>query len=246
MKKLVYLVLFFGACTTGIAQYAGQASSTMSAGGGQGATGQIYDLMGPISERNAKSADRYAEFQGSPYISNTFLPTTMFYNDENLGTIFYRYNALNEEIEIKKTNSEEETAKSLSRDKEVSILSNGKKLSFKTFVTSKNKTLNGYLTTLMDGKTFKLFKRTHVKFTEGKPAANSFVKAVPSRFSQFTEYYYQKEGVNRMDEITLKNSKLIKLVDDSKKEGLKSYLKENDLNIKDEADLIRAFEFLNQ
>ena len=90
-----------------------------------------------------------------------------------------------------------------------------------------------------------MYKRTLIKFTQGKPAANSFVKAVPSRFAQFIEYYFQKEGVNRIDEIPLKNGKLLKLIDASKRAGLKEFLKENSLNIKEEADLIQAFNFLN-
>jgi hypothetical protein len=246
MKKLICLLLVINSASISFAQYAGQASSNMSAGGGAGATGQIYDLMGPISERNKKNEDVYSEFQGSPYISNKFFPATMYYGKENVGKIYYRYNALNEEIEIKKTNDEEAPIQGLSRDKEISILSNGKKMNFKTFTTAKNSTLNGYLTTIIDGKTYDLYKRNYVKFTEGKPAPNSFVKAVPARFAQFTEYYFQKEGVNRMDEIKLKNNQLLKLLDNTKKSELKAFLKKNDLNIKEEADLIKAFDFLNQ
>lgn len=246
MKKLICLLIVINSASISFAQYAGQASSNMSAGGGAGATGQIYDLMGPISERSKKNEDVYSEFQGSPYISNNFQSTTMFYGEENLGQIFYRYNALNEEIEIKKANNEGAAIQGLARDKKISILSNGKKMSFKTFTTSKNNTLNGYLTTIIDGKTYDLYKRNYVKFTEGKPAPNSFVKAVPARFSKFTEYYFQKEGVNRMDEIRLKNNQLLKLLDDTKKSELKAFLKKNDLNIKEEADLIKAFAFLNQ
>ncbi len=246
MKKLICLFIVINSTSISFAQYSGQSSSNMSAGGGAGATGQIYDLMGPISERSKKNDDLYSEFQGSPYISNKFLPTTMYYGKENVGKIYYRYNALNEEIEIKKTNSEDATIQGLSRDKEISILSNGKKMSFKTFTTSKNSTLNGYLTTIIDGKIYDLYKRNYVKFTEGKPAPNSFVKAVPARFAKFTEYYFQKEGTNRMDEIKLKNKQLLKLLDNSKKAELKAFLKKNDLNIKEEADLIKAFDFLNQ
>ncbi len=245
MRNLLCLFFIFGAVTTGISQYAGQASTNMSAGGGEGASGAIYDLMGPISERNKKKENTYSDYQGSPYISDSFLPTTMYYGGENMGKIFYRYNALNEEIEIKKANIEEATVQSLSRDKKISILTDGKKMSFKTFTTSKKKTLNGYLTTIIDGKTYDLYKRNYVKFTEGKPAPNSFVKAVPSRFTQFTEYYFQKEGVNRMDEIKLKNNHLLKLLDGSKKAELKTYLKENELNIKNEQDLIKVFDYLN-
>ena len=245
MKKILF-TLILASSTICFGQYAGSASSNMSAGGGSGAQGAIYDLMGPISERNKKNEDRYVGFQGSPYISEDFLPATIFYGDENVGNIFYRYNALNEEIEIKRYNNDDLPVQGLSRDKKISILSNGNRMSFKTFTTSDNNTVNGYLTSIIDGETYDLYKRNYVKFTEGKPAANSFVKAVPSRFTQFTEYYFQKEGVNRMDEIKLKNRQLLKLLDKDTEAKLKDYLKSNDLNIKEEADLLKAFNFLNK
>jgi len=244
MKKILF-TLMLASSTICFGQYAGNASSNMSAGGGVGAQGAIYDLMGPISERNKKNEDRYVDFQGSPYISEDFLPATIFYGNENVGSIYYRYNALNEEIEIKRYNNDELPVQGLSRDKKISILSNGNRMSFKTFTTSNNNTVNGYLTTIIDGKTYDLYKRNYVKFTEGKPAPNSFVKAVPSRFTQFTEYYFQKEGVNRMDEIKLKNRHLLKLLDKDTEAKLKAYLKANDLNIKNEPDLLKAFNFLN-
>ena len=233
-------------CSLSYGQYAGQTATNMSAGDGGLGGGEIAALLGPISENQSKNRDLYADFQGSPYTSNEFAMTTMFYGDEDLGKIYYRYNALNGEVEIKNSLRESEQIKSLSRDKKVSILVDGHKMSFMTFITSKQKTLNGYLSTLSDDGAYKLFKRIHVKFTEGKAAPNSFVKAVPSRFSQFTEYYMQKEGVNRIDEIPLKNNKLVKLVDTSKRMDLKNHLKENSFNIKNEADLIKAFQFLNK
>ena len=70
-----------------------------------------------------------------------------------------------------------------------------------TFIDKGGNTMNGYLTQLVNGEHYDLFRRVHVKFTEGAPAQNSFVKAIPSRFSQFTEYYIQKKGVDRVDEL---------------------------------------------
>ncbi len=248
MKNLFYSLLSILSVQLTVAQYSGQVASNLTTGGSSvgGVSAQINTLLGPTYERGEKLKNYFDEFQGSPYTSNEFRPTTMFYNDENLGSIYYRHNALNEEVEIKKSNLEEEPIKSLTRDKNISVLIDGHKMSFKTFVDAKGRTMNGYLISLLDGAQYDLYKRTHVKFTEGKPATSSFTKAVPSRFSQFTEYYFQKEGVNRMDEITPKNGKLIKLISDATaKEKLKSYLKENDLNIKEEADLIKAIEYLN-
>lgn len=248
MIKSIYTLVFALVTNLAFAQYSGQVASNLSSGGDTNGSvsAQINTLLGPSADRKDKSNKSYESFQGSPYVSDDFKATTLFYKKDNLGTIFYRYNALNEEIEIRKTNLEEEGIRGLARDKEISILVDGKKMSFRTFVTSKKRTLNGYLVSLMEGKKYSLFKRTHVKYTEAQPAANSFTKPVPARFSQFTEYYFQKEGVNRMDEVTLRNGKLLKLLDASTKEKVKAFLKENDMSIKNEADLIKVFEFLNQ
>ena len=131
----------------------------------------------------------------------------------------------------------------MGRDKNISIYNDGKPMSFKTFIDRKGKTTNGYLTLLHDGETFDLFKRTHVKYTEGSPAQNSFVKATPNRFAHFVEYYMQKKGVDRIDEVQLKKNQLIKAVGGDK-QALSSYLKENSLDIKKEADLIKFFAYL--
>jgi hypothetical protein len=247
MKKYIYILVFAFGTNLALAQYSGQVASNLSSGGdtNAGVSAQISMLLGPATERGTKRVKNYDNFQGSPYVADLFLPSTLFYKDENVGSIFYRHNALHEEIEIKKSNLEDENERGLARDKDISILVNGKKMSFKTFVTSKKRTLNGYLIALKEGKKYDLYKRTHVKFTEAQAAANSFTKPVPARFAQFTEYYFQKEGVNRMDEIPARNGKLLNLLGSDAKSKLKPFLKENGLNIKNEADLIRVFEFLN-
>ncbi len=247
MKKYLFL-LPISLCTLLVqAQYSGQALSNASSGGSMdGSAAIINTLLGDMASRDAKRTKNYDEFQGSPYVSNNFQKTNIWYNDENMGDMLYRYNALNEEIEIKNTNLEEEAARSLARDKNIFVTIDGKKMGFKTFVTSKNKTVNGYLLNLLTGAKYDLYKRTHVKFTEGKPAPNSFVKAVPARFSHFTEYYFQKNGVNRIDEIPLSNGKLLKLLEGEDRAKVKTFLKENSIRIKDESDLIQVFGFLNR
>lgn len=139
--------------TTLQAQYSGQVPTNMGGASQNAAAGAaIANFLGPVNEAYQKRREiDLDKFQGSPYTSNTFAPTILKYNDEVVGNIYYRYNALNEEIEIKKTSSEDEPYKALVKDKEVSLLINAKPLSFKTFVTEKNETINGYLTLLQKG-----------------------------------------------------------------------------------------------
>ncbi|MFS4445090.1 hypothetical protein [Maribacter sp. 2307UL18-2] len=248
MKKSFLLAFTFFSALAMSGQTTGQLATYNSTRGDGGVTDAMYNYTaGSIGEKySEKDILDDDNIQGSPYTSNTFSPTPLYYKDEKVGNIFFRYNALNEEIEIMKANVEGETIRSLARDKELNIRPNGKKMSFKTFVTSKNRTTNGYLTELVNGDKYDLFKRIHVKYTAATASQNSFVKAIPARFTKFTEFYMQKKGVSRMDEVLSKKGKLLKLVDASEKESAKQFLKDNDLNLKEESDMIKFFEFLNQ
>jgi len=202
-------------------------------------------LLGGIDGRNSKLNKTLIGLQGSAYTADDYRYTTIYYEDEPQGNVYYRYNAYGQEIEIKTVNTVDAPLRSLEKDKKISIIVDGKPMSFKTFIDKKNETTNGYLIQLSEGK-HNLYKRIFVKYTEGQKAQNSFVRAIPARFTQFVEYYYFKEGSKRMDEIELKNKKLLKLVPEAEKAGLKAFLKENSLNIKNPADLDKAFIFLNK
>ncbi len=247
MHKPIFILFLILGITSANAQTTGQLATYSSFSADGGVTDALLNYAdGSFSENYSENTvlnDQY--IQGSPYTSNSFSPTQLYYKDEQVGNIFYRYNALNEEVEIRKTNSEGETIRSLAKDKELNLRLNGKKMSFKTFITSEKRTTNGYLTELVKGKEYDLYKRIHVKFSEATAPQNSFVKAIPARFIKFTEFYVQKKGTSRIDELPLKKTKLLNLLDDSKKGATKQFLKANDINLKDEADMIKVFEFLN-
>ncbi len=247
MKKTLVVALFGMIFIPAAGQYSGQVQSNMSSGGANaGSTAQIQGLLGPINDALNKRSFNLEDFKGSPYTNNEFQKTDLFYGEEKLGPLFYRYNALNQEIEIKMENNENEGIRALGRDKKIAILVDGKKTSFKTFVDKDGKTLNGYLTALTLEGTTRLYKRHYVKYTEGKKAENSFVQAVPSKFTHYTGYFLEIEGKNRVDEIELKNKKLLNMLSSDARSSLQTFLKENKLNIKKEYDLIRAIRFLNE
>ena len=228
-------------------QTSGQIALNQSGGGANsGPNAQISYLLGPITERDKKTSDKEFGIQGSAFTTESFLPGKLFFKDEFEGAIFYRYNAYQEEIEIAKVNVPGAPVQILNRDKSISIKSiTGNSIEFKTYIDKKKRTQNGYLTRLFDGE-YTLFKRSDIKYTQGQKAQNSFIKAIPARFTKFTEYYIYKKGGNQINELLPKNGKLLKVLDDSKKTALKNFIKEEKLNIKNEADLIKAFEFLNK
>ncbi|MCK0160642.1 hypothetical protein [Allomuricauda sp. F6463D] len=244
-KNFAPLLILFTAHTLS-AQYAGQVASGSSYNAASSA--MVSSVIGDMDNQYDRLSKQTGidQFSGSPYTNDGFKQAPVFYNDESMGNFYYRYNAYNEEIELKKTALPEEKVSALTKDKAIKVMAQGKPMGFATFIDSKGNTLNGYLTTVFDGENYDLFKRVNVKFTEGQKAQNSFVKAVPNRFTHFIEYYYQEKGVNRIDEVPLKTNKMIKLFKEPLKSTIKTYIKDNNLDLKNEADLIKTFEFLNE
>lgn len=245
MKKIFVALSFILSIITASAQASGQlATNQVSGGGGNSAT--VSYLLGDIKSGNEKREVKLDEIQGSAYTTDNFLPGRLFYKDEFQTTVFYRYNAYAEEIEVKDVDVPGAPVRGLTRDKAVNLITtDGKIFSFTTFIDKKGLTQNGYLTKLVDGK-YSLYKRFDVKYTQGQKAMNSFVKATPPRFSKFTEYYLELDGRKRIDELELSNRKLLKLVDPDKKEALKAYLKENKIKINKERDVLEVLTFLNK
>jgi len=236
---------YFGLALVLLSTNAFAQSGTLQ-GSAPGSNNQALDyLTGSIEGRDAKLNNIKVDLQGSAYTTEDFNYTTLHYDNELQGNVFYRYNAYHQEVEIKELNIKDEPVRSLAKDKKISIVVDGKPMSFRTFIDKNGKTTNGYLMQLSKGK-YNLFKRVVVKYTEGQKAQNSFVKAIPARFSKFTEYYFFEEGAKRMDEIELKNRKLLKLIPADRKESLKAFMKEKSLNIKDPKDLDEVFAFLNK
>lgn len=195
--------------------------------------------------RNNPYQKDLGDIVGTPYSTENFVRSTLFYMDEPQGEFYVRYNALNSLIEIKKSQLPEEEHKQLYADKDVSIKYLNKVLRFTTYINKKKETKNGYLSLIHDGKTYKLYHRLAVKYSEGKAAANSMVADIPSRYTHFEEFYYQKTGVNRIDFLPTSKGRFIKQFDKNLREEIKNYIKEKNTDLNNEEDLIALFEFIN-
>ncbi|MBO0343398.1 MAG: hypothetical protein VX798_13840 [Bacteroidota bacterium] len=245
MKKYLFACLVFVGASSAIAQTFGTVNASQVSGT-SGNSASISYLLGDVNSQKEKRKEKESDIQGSAYTTDVFLPGKLYYKDDFESDVFYRYNAYMEEIEIKSSNTPNSPVSGLRRDKNINLRSvDGKIFSFKTFIDNSGLTQNGYLTLLSDGK-YKFYKRVDVKYTEGQKAQNSFVKAIPPRFSQFTEYYLEVPENNRIDELVISNRKLLKLLPADQRDTIKTYLKENKIKLKDEADVIQVLNWLEQ
>lgn len=185
------------------------------------------------------------EILGSPYLTEDFIKSKVYFGEEFVGDFFVRYNALNSEIEIKKSDLAEENPKRLLANQDLRVKYGKRELLFTTYINKKDETKNGYLSIISNGDEFTLYHRLAVKFSEGKAAANSMVMAIPSRYAHFVEYYYMKAGVDRIDQLTQKKGALLKILEKEMKEPVNNFIKENKIDLDNEEHLIKTFEFIN-
>ncbi|MEM8508213.1 MAG: hypothetical protein AAF717_10305 [Bacteroidota bacterium] len=247
MKINVFsLLVMIGLGTVVNAQTTGQFSTYTANTADGGVSDALYNYaMGDLTNKYDKAKSLDAGMEGSPYESNSFAPAQLYFGEELVGNLYYRYNAYNEEIEIKQQNLEGEAIKGLSKDKKIRVLVNGKSRSFKTFIDKNGNTQNGYLTLLKDGK-YKLYEHLGVVFKEAQKAQNTLVKSTPAKFSQFTEYYLESPDGSKIQQLQLNNKKLLKIVGADSQEELAKFLKTEKLKIKEINDLYQVMDFLNQ
>jgi hypothetical protein len=180
---------------------------------------------------------------GSAYENDEFQPGQVFYSDEKLGEVHYRLNAYNDEIELKKTSLDEEKPLALIKNEEVKMVTENGEIVFRTFSDDKNKSNEGYLFVLDEGERYILYKRLYKKFSEPKPAANSMVSPIPSRFTDYVAYYYQEKEGNQIVEIPLKTNKFLKEFSGGNSKTLKEFMKSNDLDLENETDLVKILQY---
>ncbi|NER10501.1 hypothetical protein SAMN06265375_102524 [Muriicola jejuensis] len=178
---------------------------------------------------------------GSPYELEEFEKGSVFYEDDNLGEYYYRYNIFSSEVELKRTLMAEEKQQALIRDPKVVLIPKTGNLGYHylPFTTSKGDRLEGYLLLLYRGENFKIYKHLESKFTEAKPAANSMVNPIPSRFSTFTSYFLQADGGD-IAEVSLKKNRFLKELNDPMADKVKQFMKEEGIDLSDESQLIRT------
>ncbi len=184
---------------------------------------------------------------GSAFETEEFNKGKVFYKEEDLGEFYYRYNIFSREIEVKNTLLEEEKHKALIRDPNVVLIPSqgSRNYRYLPFINQNGEKNEGYLITLFEGNSYTLYKFLEVKFTEAKAAANSMVNPKPSKFTNFTTFYYKNEN-GEIHELPNKKNKLLAEFKNTESSSLKNFMKEEKIDFKAEEDLIRLMAFVDQ
>tara|TARA_R110002051_G_scaffold302135_1_gene370413 strand:+ start:8913 stop:9671 length:759 start_codon:yes stop_codon:yes gene_type:complete len=207
-------------------------------------TPMMQELFQKIRNGNSEIKYDVGSTIGSPFENEAYQNGKVYYDGEFLGDYYFRFNAYNQEFELKKTLLPEEKMQALIKDPKVTLTTNDASYTYNSMLTQNKKAEEGYLRLFYKGTNYSLYERYFVKFKEGKPAENSMVTAIPSKFSNYTEYYFSSVNNDIISEIPQKQSRFIKTFSKKDIEKVKSYIDSNDIQLSNKETLISIYSLL--
>lgn len=203
----------------------------------------VYDRTIDLNQKSLAFGLTEAQFEAikdEAYVNPNFLPGKIFQEDQLIkDDVPMRYNAYADEIEIKK-NVSDESYSALIKSPDIFVKLVNDIYVFVPFEGSNEK--GGYFNVLSDGKTYDLYKKTKSIYKEPKKAQTSYQRDTPPSFVKETTYYLVKDGT--FLEMPNSKSKIMKMMD-SKKSEMKKYIKENNIDLDKEADLIKTIKYFD-
>ena len=203
----------------------------------------IYTRPGDVAKQLNEFGLTDAQFdaiKNDMYISDKFLYGNIYENGKEIAKgLPMRYNAYTDDVEVKLKSSDSEY-QTLTKDPEVSAKTLSEHYVFVPITTSKER--SGFMDVLVEGKTYKLYKKTIAEFKPAVKATTSYDSDTPASFYQKEYYYLVKDG--NLKEIPNRRSKARKFFEDENNQ-MKDWIKKNKIRFNDPDDYIRTVEHLN-
>ncbi|MCZ4319625.1 hypothetical protein O4H26_11535 [Aequorivita viscosa] len=231
MKKIIFTTTFV---LMAISVFAQERQSSYTS---------IYDRTIDINQKSLAFGLTEAQFESikdEAYANPNFVQGKIFQDDKLLrDDVPMRYNAYADEIEIKKSPTDANYG-ALMKSPDIYVKMFRDIYVFIPFEGSNAK--GGYFNVLTDGKTYDLYKKTKAVFREPQKAKTSYQRDSPPSFPKTVTYYLVQNGV--FLEMPNSKSKILKMMD-IKKSEMKKYIKNNDIDLDKEADLIKTITYFD-
>lgn len=205
-----------------------------------------YDMYSRTIDINQKSLAfglteaQFNSIKDEAYANPNFVQGKIFQEDQLIkDDVPMRYNTFADEIEIKK-NSSDANYGALIKDPTIFVKMFKDLYVFVPYEGSNEK--GGYFNVLSDGKTYDLYKKTKAVFREPQKAETSYARDMPPSFPKTVTYYLVQNGT--FLEMPSSESKILKMMD-KKKTEMKKYMKENNIDLDKEQDMIKTISYFD-
>ncbi len=200
------------------------------------------NLRTMITERKAVE-----NIKGSPYDNDNFMKGTIMFDDKAYNNALLRYNAYADEVEMKVTDPENKSEEiyALNKSPNLFFIINNDKIKYTAFLAKNKKDkIPGNVFVLVEGKEYSLYQRRLKRYKESKRATTSLQRSFPARFVDDVEYYIKTAGQTPAP-IKLKQKEILAFLTGDKKNKVKTYIKENKIDMKKTDHLKKLFNYMN-
>ncbi|MDC6387315.1 hypothetical protein PP182_01375 [Maribacter sp. PR1] len=219
--RAIYIVVYFLFISGALAQVAGFGKSS----------GVTTDAQLGISYNEV-------DVQGSPYVNELYKKGTTVVYGKKAREALMRYNAYTDAIEIIDENGK---ARSILRQRNIVATFGGKSYVVMGYL-DEGKSKLGYFNPLNEGHVELLWKPKKI-FVQAENPDHGYDTFSPPTFKDVSRYYIRKEG-KPAETFRLSKRSLLKYLDEESK-NLKEYIRINNLNLKEEKDVIILIEYYN-
>ncbi|MDX1470306.1 MAG: hypothetical protein R3213_02325 [Flavobacteriaceae bacterium] len=187
----------------------------------------------------SKSLSPKLEAEGSPYVNEEYLPVKVNGQD-----IIYsaRYNAYNDEMEIKTAESENPIALDTKIDYTVTFINNNKVYRTLSYPNSRGQMLKGFLVKVYSTENYTLFMKENIKYQDKIKAKSSYQSDKPAKFVRDADVFYVQKNDGPVKIVPNKRKEIHEIFD-TNQDKIKDFIKDSKTDSDDKNDLVKLLIF---
>ena len=188
-----------------------------------------------INLNPVKTVD-YSDIKGSPYLTDDFVMSKVYFRKDSVFKIALRYNIYDQSMEYK----ENKVIHAISNP-EVMVKIEMESSVFIYYRNNENIKYNSYYELLASGKSYLLAKKD-IGYREAEPP-KPIVESQPAKFFKRNDTYYVVIGGALP--VLIKNKKMLVEIFEDKKDEIGKFIKKEKISYKKRKDLIHLVEYYN-
>lgn len=182
------------------------------------------------------------DIEGSIYLNENFQLGKILFNGKEDRKMYMRYNAFNDEFEIKNSNVEGDQTLALLKNVNISCVLGSDTYDYITYLDKKDQKSQGYLKLVYASDHYKLFEQHVKRFKEGKEAKTSHAVSFPHRFSDEINFYIAADDGVPMY-ASSKKKDLVSMLREEHQQEVKDFIKKRNLDLKTKKGLTNLLVF---
>lgn len=193
---------------------------------------------------------KLSDIKGSQYLNDKFVQGEILIGEESEGHFNLRYNLYTDQIEILReghvnnASSEDLNYDIILKLDKIKIILDGNTIKPYYHLTDSKKTINSFFIEIYKNNKYTLLNKKRCVLTPAQKAATPNQADRAARFTTYNDYYVLNQSEQYPQKLELKKRTFSKSFPEYSK-VLKAYLKKEEVDLKEEKDLIKVLDYLS-